>query len=46
MINKIRSILYKIARILGDINAIRRGKIMQRIKNRIVGKYAAKRLFR
>lgn len=45
-INKIRSFLYKLAKILGDINAVRKGKIKQRVKNRIVGKYASKRLFK
>ena len=45
-INKIRSLLYKTAKFLGDVNAVRKGKIKQRIKNRIVGKYASKRIFR
>jgi tetrahydromethanopterin S-methyltransferase subunit G len=37
-INKIRTILYFIARILGDINAVQKGKIGQRIGRRILGK--------
>lgn len=37
-INKIRSVLYKVAKYLGDYNAIRKGKIKQRIKRRIAGK--------
>jgi hypothetical protein len=37
-INKIRSILYFIARLLGDINAVQKGKIEQRIGRRILGK--------
>lgn len=37
-INKIRSILYFIARILGDINAVQKGKIGQRIGRRVLGK--------
>lgn len=45
-ISKIRKLLYTLAKILGDINAIRRGRIKQRIKNRIVGKYAGRRLFK
>ncbi|WP_194842088.1 hypothetical protein [Gracilibacillus salitolerans] len=45
-IGKIRTILYKVAKVLGDVNAIRKGKIKQRIKNRVVGKFAAKRLFK
>lgn len=43
-INKIRNVLYKVARLLGDINAIRRGKIVQRIKRRIAGKIAGRAL--
>ncbi|MCR4417585.1 MAG: hypothetical protein WHV63_11945 [Ignavibacteria bacterium] len=37
-INQIRTILYFIARILGDINAVQKGKIGQRIGRRILGK--------
>ncbi|MFN4111599.1 MAG: hypothetical protein ACK4G1_04945 [Ignavibacteria bacterium] len=38
-INKIRSILYLIARILGDANAVQKGKIGQRIGRRFIGKF-------
>lgn len=41
----IRSILYGIARLIGDINAIRRGKVGRRIARRAAGK-ATGRLFR
>jgi len=34
----IRNLLYLIARILGDINAVRRGAIGKRIGRRIAGK--------
>jgi len=44
-IGKIRTILYKTARILGDINAIRRGTIKQRLRNRFIGKLTG-RLFK
>ncbi|WP_273130027.1 hypothetical protein [Bacillus weihaiensis] len=37
-INKIRSLLYGSAKILGDVNAVKKGKIGQRIGRRIVGK--------
>lgn len=37
-INDIRNGLYKSGRILGDINAVEKGKIPQRIGRRIVGK--------
>lgn len=43
-INKIRNILYKIARVLGDIEAIRKGKLGQRIRRRIAGKIAGRAL--
>jgi len=39
-----RALLYLIARIWGDINAIRKGRIGQRIKNRIAGRIAGKLL--
>jgi hypothetical protein len=44
-----RSFLYFFARLLGDISAIRRGRIGARIRNRIVGRITGKllgRLFR
>lgn len=44
-ISKIRSLLYLAARILGDINAVKRGKVKQRIKNRVKGKITG-RVFR
>lgn len=37
-ISSIRTILYKTARILGDINSVKRKKIPQRIGRRILGK--------
>ena len=36
--NKFRNFLYLLARILGDVNAVRRGKIGKRIARRVVGK--------
>lgn len=44
-IGKIRSILYKAAKYLGDINAVRRGTVKKRIQNRVIGKFTG-RLFR
>lgn len=44
-IGKIRTILYNTAKILGDINAIKRGRVKQRVKNRVVGKLTS-RLFK
>lgn len=45
-INKVRSALYKTGRVLGDVNAIQRKKIPQRIGRRIVGKIIGKGLSR
>jgi hypothetical protein len=44
-----RSFLYLLARLLGDINAVKRGRVGQRIGRRIVGRAAGRgigRLFR
>ena len=40
-IGKTRSALYKTAKILGDINAVKRGKIGKRVTHRISGKLSA-----
>ncbi|MCL6495396.1 MAG: hypothetical protein K6T54_11545 [Ignavibacterium sp.] len=37
-INKIRTILYLLAKILGDVNAVQKGKIGQRIVRRAAGR--------
>ncbi|ASV16902.1 hypothetical protein CHCC5024_3921 [Bacillus licheniformis] len=44
-INKIRSFLYKSAKILGDVNAVKKGTIGKRIARRAAGK-ATSKLFR
>ena len=41
-ISKIRSTMYKTARILGDIEAVQKGKVGKRVKNRIKGRIAGK----
>lgn len=43
-ISKTRSILYKTARVLGDINAVKKGKAGKRVKNRLLGKLTGKLL--
>lgn len=43
-ISKIRSMLYRTARILGDVQAVRRGRVGTRIGRRVVGR-ATGRLF-
>lgn len=48
-IRKTRSGLYKAARILGDINAVKRGTVGKRVARRVVGRAAGRqmgRLFR
>jgi hypothetical protein len=40
LLSKIRTVLYGSAKALGDVNAIAKGKIGHRIKNRILGKIA------
>ena len=41
-LGKFRSLLYKTSRIIGDINSVKKGKIKQRVTNRLIGKYSAK----
>ena len=41
---RIRSLLYWLARLLGDVNAVRRGRIKQRIVRRVAGKAAGRAL--
>lgn len=43
-INKIRSALYKTSRILGDINAVKKGRAGKRIGRRIAGRQTGKAL--
>ena len=43
-IGKTRSALYKSAKLLGDINAIKRGKIGRRVTHRISGKLSTRLL--
>lgn len=38
----IRGLLYLVARVLGDISAIRKGRITERIANRAMGKVAGR----
>uniref|UniRef100_A0A6M3J1J7 Uncharacterized protein n=1 Tax=viral metagenome TaxID=1070528 RepID=A0A6M3J1J7_9ZZZZ len=37
-----RSTLYLLARILGDVNAVRRGRVVARLWNRTVGRIVAR----
>jgi hypothetical protein len=41
----VRSALYRWARILGDISAVRRGRIGKRLVNRWLGRNVARRIW-
>ncbi len=41
-LNKLRNINYKIARFLGDINAIQKGRTGKRVLRRIIGRLIGK----
>ncbi|OLP63097.1 hypothetical protein BACPU_34970 [Bacillus pumilus] len=41
-INKIRSALYKISKISGDVNAVQKGTIGKRVMRRAAGKASGK----
>jgi hypothetical protein len=45
-IGKLRTFLYAIARFLGDINAVKRGKVAERVGRRIAGKLTGRLLGR
>lgn len=40
--NKIRGFLYGLAKLLGDINAVNKGKVGRRAGRRVVGKIAGR----
>lgn len=37
-INKSRGLLYKLARILGDVNAVQKGRVGRRVGRRVAGR--------
>jgi len=41
-IGKTRSALYKVAKILGDVNSIKRGTVGKRVTGRVVGKVSGR----
>lgn len=43
-LNKIRRLLYKVARIMGDVQAVRSGKVGKRVGRRVTGRVAGKGL--
>nr|WP_309099090.1 hypothetical protein [Fredinandcohnia onubensis] len=44
-LSKVQKNLNKASRTLGDINAIKKGTIHKRVKNRVIGKKPLKKLF-
>jgi len=40
-ISHLRRLLYKINRLLGDVNAVKRGRVRQRAEHKIIGRLAA-----
>ena len=42
----LRSWLYFLARVLGDVNAIERGRILQRIANKMIGRLVGRAFIR
>jgi hypothetical protein len=48
-LGQIRTVLYTVAKFLGDLNAVEKGRLAQRLGRRIVGKLTGRllgRLFR
>jgi hypothetical protein len=45
-ISHLRRLLYKFNRFLGDVNAVKRGRIRQRAGNRVIGRIAGRMLRR
>lgn len=43
-INQTRGLLYGLARLLGDVNAVKKGKIGRRIGRRVAGKVTGRAL--
>lgn len=45
-INKSRGLLYKLARILGDVNAVQKGRVGRRVGRRVAGRATGRGLGR
>jgi len=41
-INNVRKVLYTISKILGDVNAVKKGRVGKRIGRRVTGKATGK----
>ena len=48
-LSKLRGLLYRLARLLGDVNAVEKGRVEKRVERRIAGRWTGRvlgRLFR
>lgn len=45
-INSVRSVLYRIARLLGDVNAVQKGRVGRRVGRRLAGRATGRGLGR
>ena len=45
-IGKVRGLLYLAARVLGDVNAVRRNRVGQRVARRVAGRAVGRTLMR
>lgn len=41
-LNKVRSVLYRLARLLGDVNAVQHGRVAKRVERRVAGRWTAR----
>ena len=44
--NKFRGLLYTLAKLLGDVNAVAKGKVGRRVGRRLAGKLTGRALWR
>jgi len=45
-ISKIRSVLYRTAKFLGDVDSVKKNRVGKRVANRLAGKATGRSLFR
>jgi hypothetical protein len=38
-LSRVRNLVYRAARLLGDVNAIEKGRVVPRIERRVVGRF-------
>lgn len=45
MMNKTKNTAYKIGRLIGDVNAAKKGKLTKRILNKLIGRFIVSKLW-